>query len=60
MCTQATGHDQFLAITVSGQSVHSGYQRGWAIPETELNRTETGRCDTKSFRCECFRYELKK
>ena len=28
-------HEQYSAVTVSGQSVDSGYQRGWAIPVTE-------------------------
>ena len=28
-------HEQYSAVTVSGQSVDSGCQRGWAIPVTE-------------------------
>ena len=48
-------HEQYSAVTVSGQSVDSGYQRGWAIPVTERklvvaiqSRFDTSVFDTNS------------
>ena len=48
-------HKQYSAVTVSGQSVDSGYQRGWAIPVTERklvvaiqSRFDTSVFDTNS------------
>ena len=48
-------HEQYSAVTVSGQSVDSGYLRGWAIPVTERklvvaiqSRFDTSVFDTNS------------